>query len=95
MTDELSVSFGPWPSEHETRHIGSFEARAEDGRVFTLDVFVDVEIPRTMEGYGPPIEGLKTIRTKDGDPVSRTDKGRYRIIGVECIDLTSDDPAAP
>lgn len=76
----------------ETRHQSSFTAEGSDGRIYTVDVFVDI---LDASSHGNPfaeVEGLKSLRTRNGRTVNYIEKGKYEIVGGPT--LTSDDPNA-
>lgn len=75
-------------------HTGTFIGREEDGSEHTILEFTTYLEGRT--GSGPyRVEGLKELRTKDGDAVNRIEEGKYEIVGgFQDIPLTSDDPRA-
>jgi hypothetical protein len=70
-----------------------FSAYDEEGRKYTIFEFTEFLEARTW-GSDKIVEGLKELRTADGTPVNRIEKGVYRIMGVEEIEVTSNDPDA-
>jgi len=81
-------------SKKVTEHTGTFAAHSEDGREFTVFIFTEYHEGHTSDG-AYRTEGLKKLRTSDGDAVNRTAEGKYRIVGVEELDIFSEDPNAP
>jgi len=76
------------------KHTGTFTAHSADGRRYTVDVFTEFIECRSQRGC-EVVEGMKSLRTSDGQHVNRLDKGRYRTAGILEVDLVSDDPNAP
>ena len=74
-------------------HRRSFKAIAEDGTRHIIEVYVTVLDAGTLENPHGTVDGLKTLRTRNGQSVNRLDKGRYQIVSTREI-LTSDDPEA-
>jgi len=82
-------------SRKVTEHTGTFTAHSEDGQEFTVFIFTDYHEGRTSSGPHR-VEGLKEMRTSDGEHVNWIEKGKYQvIIGVETLAIFSDDPNAP
>jgi len=82
-------------SRKYTKHTSTFTAHSEGGREFSVHIFTDYDQTASFGAGTNRVEGPKTLRTPDGDLVERIDKGKYRILGVEKIDIFSDDPNAP
>ncbi len=61
---------------------GSFVAKDEAGKEHTIDILMD------------PADGWTELRTQNGDPVSRSGKGKYLVYWPIRV-LTSDSPDAP
>ncbi len=76
------------------KQTGSFTAKAEDGTDHVLHIFTTILDAGTRGDPGAELEGLKELRTEDGQAVNRLDKGKYQIDGTDEI-LVSDDPDAP
>ena len=75
------------------RLTGKFVAVGNGGRKVTVHVYKDFIPVENFEGSGV-VEGITYIRTAEGQPLNRLDKGVYqgRLTGET---LRSDDPAAP
>lgn len=78
----------------ETRQIGEFVATDESGNEWTILVYQEFHATRTRTGT-QWLEGQKYLETAEGDHVNRIEQGKYEIIDVETITVTSDDPEAP
>ena len=70
-----------------------FSAYDEEGRKYTIFEFTEYHDASTWSS-DKLVEGLKELRTADGEVVNRIEKGVYRIMGVQEIEVTSDDPNA-
>jgi len=81
-------------SPETIKHTGTFSAKAEDGREYVIYEYSQLYEGRDFNGPFSS-EGRKFLRTQDGKSVNREAKGRYTIIDVERIPVTSDDPSAP
>lgn len=70
---------------------GPSKAKDASGRAYRIfkftEILVNCDDPDSEE------EGLHSIQTADGLPVSRISKGKYELFDGEV--LTSDDPDAP
>ena len=81
-------------SEKEIKHTGTFTAKSADEDTFTIHKFT--EYCKGHTSSGPYCEeGMKKLETEDGLAVNWIEKGKYVIIGVKEIPVTSDDPNAP
>jgi len=78
----------------EIRKIGSFVAMGEDGMEHTIHIFTDILDAGTRADTNAELEGLKELRTQNGDAVNRLGKGKYEIVVTGAI-LQSDEPDAP
>jgi hypothetical protein len=76
------------------RQKGSFVAKDNQGRMYRLTLWVDIQDAGTMRDPHAELEGLTSITTESGQHVNRIDKGKYQIVATGQI-LTSDDPNAP
>lgn len=78
---------------------GSFIAVDPSGKKHTINIITN--FINTSEFGGSQIQkGLKELKTQDGIPVSRVEKGHYLIMTAsftrsEPLDIYSDDPDAP
>jgi len=74
--------------------IGSFNAKADDGTLYTIYVYQD--FPETRTGSGSSsAPRLKMVRTASGENVNVVAKGRYEVVRpFGNLRLTSDDPQA-
>jgi hypothetical protein len=77
----------------QIKRTNRFSAYDEEGRKYTIFEFTEY-LDASTWGSDKMVEGLKELRTADGIPVNRIKKGVYRIMGVEEIEVTSDDPDA-
>ena len=69
-----------------------FEAKSEDGSNFIIIEYTEYRDVSDKKGRGFS-PGLKHLETDSGDAVNRIEKGKYLIVGLNCI-VTSDDPKA-
>jgi hypothetical protein len=74
------------------RQTGKFKAAGSAGRTYTINVFTDFINADSSEGP-VEVEGMKSLKTSDGQPVNRIGKGRYALLSG--VRLVSDDPSAP
>jgi hypothetical protein len=82
-------------AEERIEHIGTFTAQDENGKSYTIYVYSRVFDYESSHGH-QKVEGVSNLRTSDGDPVRRIDKGKYQLDnGFTRVDLVSDDPDAP
>ena len=72
------------------RYKGSFPAIDGQGRTRSLEIFVEV---RKTGSHGAEVEGLRILKTQEGEYVNRLDHGKYQVVVTGEI-LTSDDPLA-
>jgi hypothetical protein len=72
------------------RYKGAFPAIDGHGRTRWLEIFVDV---RKTGSHGAEVEGLRILKTRDGEYVNRLEQGKYQIAVTGEI-LTSNDPLA-
>jgi hypothetical protein len=80
-------------SQKNTKHTGTFRAKATDGREYTIDEFTEYLSGHSSSGaYN--IEGLKFYKCDDGRYVNKIEKGKYEIVDIPNIPITSDDPRA-
>jgi len=78
----------------EIRHTRSFVAVGEGGAEWTIHIFTEIVDAGTFADPNAELEGLKQLRTENGDAVNRLEKGKYQI-AVTGETLTSEDPNAP
>ena len=80
-----------------TDHVGSFVARDEDGREYTIHILTYTVNVGNRSGPNAEREGMtSSLRTSDGQPVNRLEKGKYEMLHpIRNVRLTSDDPNAP
>jgi hypothetical protein len=73
----------------------TFSAIGDDGHAITVYEFTEfIEIDTFAAG--PSVtEGFKSLRTADGSPVNRQEKGVYTLPLLGDLVLRSDDPDAP
>lgn len=77
----------------ETRHDGSFIAADVDGNEYLIDVYIEIVGAGSFENPNATIEGMRTLKTRDGDSVNYLDKGKYQLVQTGVI-LESSDPGA-
>jgi hypothetical protein len=70
-----------------------FNAYDKQGKKYTILEFTEYHQVQSF-GVSSEIEGLKQFQTDNGDHVNRIKKGTYCIIGLEEIEIYSDDPNA-
>jgi len=79
------------------KQIGSFIAKDSTGKSYHICAFADFAESQSPSGSFS-LPGIPWLRTCDGKPVERLNKGHYKIYGippiVSDIELTSDDPNA-
>ena len=75
-----------------TELVSSFEAQAEDGQSFTIHYYVDKLETRSGTSV---VDGLKRLRTADGNTVNRVSQGVYEIVQLGNLKVTSVCPDAP
>ncbi len=71
-----------------------FQAEDEEGNAVTLYVYTTIITTHELSGATHRHEGMKSIRTGDGEHVNRTAKGQYQIV-VTGKTLRSNEPDAP
>lgn len=72
----------------------SFDAVGANGSRKRLDIFVDIIDAGHFGDPDAEIEGMKAIRTSDGESVNWLGSKKYQVVSTGEI-LTSDDPKAP
>jgi hypothetical protein len=72
----------------------SFDAVDADGNRKKLRVFVDIIDAGHFGDPDAEIEGMKAIRTSDGESVNWLGAKKYQLVSTGQI-LTTDDPDAP
>ena len=77
-----------------TQVVGSFQAKAGDGREYRIQVWQDFEMISSREGTDC-VSGPRSFRTVDGRNVTRVKQGEYRVAGFETISLKAIDPTSP
>ena len=80
-----------------TNQVGSFIARDDDGREYTIHILTYTVSVGNKSDSNAEREGMtSSLRTSDGRAVNRLEKGRYELLHpVRNVRLTSDDPNAP
>jgi len=73
---------------------GSFRASGSDGQTYTIDIWVDVLDAANSLDPNAKIDGLRSLRLKDGTRLNRVAQGHYQTVDGQ-LDLTSPDPSAP
>jgi hypothetical protein len=76
------------------RKIGQFIATDENGRRYTILIYVNILKAGTFENPGMEMEGMKELKTFEGMAVNRLEKGKYQILQTGII-VQSDSPDAP
>ena len=76
----------------ELKH--TFIAVSASGRRVTLRLYVDIIDAGHMQDPDAEVEGMKSIRTSDGQHVNLVSPKKYQIV-VTGETLTTDDPNAP
>jgi hypothetical protein len=78
------------------RHTGTFAAFDKDGREYTIVEYAEFFDSGTLDGpSGETATGRKFFQTANGKHVNQLGKGKYEIVGLPSIPITSDDPNAP
>ena len=77
----------------QIKKTNTFSAYDEEGREYTIFEFTEYHEVETGD-RAELVEGLKELRTEDGLPVTRIEKGVYHIIDFEEIEVKSDDSHA-
>jgi hypothetical protein len=77
------------------RHTLTFTATDPEGNEITVHGFTRLTHADTLIEPPEDMELGKEYRTQDGRRVNRQAKGRYEIVGIPSIPLSSDDPNAP
>lgn len=80
-----------------TNQVGSFVARDEEGRKYTINILTYTVNVGNRTDPNAEREGMtSSLRTVEGKAVNRLDKGKYEMLHpVRNVRLTSDDPNAP
>jgi hypothetical protein len=73
-----------------TEKRGSFQATGSDGRIYTVDIWVQIVNVANRANPNAEADGLIELITSDGLAVNRLDTGRYEIPAIR-LALTSDD----
>lgn len=76
------------------REVGRFQAVGDDGRKYTVVIHADILDAATAEDPNAVEEGIRSLRTVQGQAVNRLEKGKYRIL-LSGVTLKSDDANAP
>jgi hypothetical protein len=66
--------------------VGAFKAVDPLGHFYYVEIFREAPASKAL--------GTPLLVTAEGESVQRIAKGQYRLVN-ECIELASDDPAAP
>ena len=81
-------------SSGRTRRIsGTFQARGDDGREYTVLIVTEYLREGTYDDPHGVVEGSKGLRTAEGAEVKRLRKGEYQLVDSGGI-LRSDAPDA-
>lgn len=73
----------------------SFIAKDDDEQDHIIDIYIDPIAVGTHDGDpNETIEGIKRLRTRNGEKVIRIDKGKYKNMQTGLL-LHSDSPDAP
>ena len=72
---------------------GSFEAFNVEGVTRLIYVYADILDASSHGNPNAEIEGIRSLRTRNGQHVNRLDKGKYQVVETGEM-LTSDDPLA-
>jgi hypothetical protein len=64
------------------RKVGQFQARSDDGRVFTIYEWQEVVAVGTLAAPQDTLTGLKELRTAEGIAVNSKGKGEYEIVAL-------------
>ena len=75
------------------KHSKTFKAYDNNRQEFTILEYTYFNKTQSVSDTNI-LNGLKDLRTSDGDEVIRIKKGFYRIIGYKKIEVYSDDPNA-
>ena len=78
-----------------TQRTSRFSAVNKGGRTYTIYEYTYIVDLADRGTPGEEKEGMKFYKTSKGDPVNVLAKGKYEIVSVPNIPLTSDDPNAP
>jgi len=74
---------------------GTFRARDAKGNEYTVQVIATYrELTYLSEPSETVENALKELKLTDGRHVNRIEKGKYAIVGIPMIEITSDDPNA-
>lgn len=73
---------------------GSFLAFDDEGNEYVIHQFVKILDASSMDNPGGEVQGLKSLRTAQGQAVNYVEKGQY-ILAVTGKALYSDDEKAP
>ena len=76
------------------RHTGTFSARSEFGREYTIHIYTEFSDVRAREAPSEIVGGVQELRTPEGLVVTRLAKGEYQVAQTG-VRLRSDAPDAP
>ena len=76
------------------RKMGQFFATDENGRRYTILIYMDITKGGTVENPIGEVEGTTELRTFEGMAVNRLEKGKYQILQTGIV-VHSDSPGAP
>jgi hypothetical protein len=63
-----------------------FNAKSPDGRVFHIRVYTKmIDATNMSNGDAPPIQGMKTARTSEGDHCYDIDEDSLKIVELDLI----------
>jgi hypothetical protein len=77
----------------QTKHTNTFTARSKNGAVYRVNEFTEYLEAGGTGGF-QWIEGIKSLKTADGEHLNRLEKGKYQVV-LTGETLESDDPTAP
>jgi len=76
------------------KHTKTFNAYSDDDKRFIIYEYTEFENAGSFDNPNAMLEGLKELKTSDGNAVNRIEKGRYQIItpfGEIIVTLDSSD----
>ncbi len=76
------------------RQTGTFAARSEFGREYTIHIFTEFSDVRARAAPTAIVGGRQELRTPEGLVVTRLAQGEYQVAQTG-VRLRSDDPDAP
>ncbi len=75
------------------KQTGKFKAQGDDGRDYTIHVYMDYVHAGTFDDPHAELEGLKELRTSEGEAVNYIEKGRYQIVASGVVIRATDSNA--